>query len=119
MRRSMAERTARRTASTPRRWPSTRGSPRRAAQRPLPSIMIATWRGAGRSVETAAAEISGFDISRWTLTMHVRLDLHDFFFLNREKRVDFLDRLVGRFLNLFFLAPLVILTHRAVFLQLF
>src|SRR5512138_2906870 len=29
----------------PIRWPSTRGSPRSVAQRPLPSMMTATWRG--------------------------------------------------------------------------
>ncbi len=39
---SAAARTVRRTASTPRRWPSTRGRPRAAAQRPLPSMMMAT-----------------------------------------------------------------------------
>src|SRR5216110_916240 len=36
--------TVRRTASAPARWPATRGRPRRVAQRPLPSITIATWR---------------------------------------------------------------------------
>jgi hypothetical protein len=40
---SSAARTVLRTASTPRRWPSPRGSPRCAAQRPLPSMMMATW----------------------------------------------------------------------------
>ena len=34
-----------RTASTPLRWPATRGSSRCFAQRPLPSMMMATWRG--------------------------------------------------------------------------
>jgi hypothetical protein len=36
--------TERRTASAPARWPATRGNPRRVAQRPLPSITMATWR---------------------------------------------------------------------------
>src|SRR6266576_6929141 len=36
--------TARRTASAPARCPAARGSPRRVAQRPLPSMTIATWR---------------------------------------------------------------------------
>src|SRR5213076_1725364 len=36
--------TVRRTASAPARWPATRGRPRRVAQRPLPSITIATCR---------------------------------------------------------------------------
>src|ERR1700694_173210 len=33
-----------RTASAPARWPAARGRPRRVPQRPLPSMMIATWR---------------------------------------------------------------------------
>ena len=37
--------TVSRTASMPARWPSTRGRCRLAAQRPLPSMMIATCRG--------------------------------------------------------------------------
>src|SRR5436190_4327456 len=39
-----AMRTTHRTASAPARWPAARGSPRRVAQRPLPSITIATWK---------------------------------------------------------------------------
>src|SRR5438128_11625109 len=41
---SGATSTTRRTASAPARWPAVRGRPRRAAQRPLPSMMTATWR---------------------------------------------------------------------------
>src|SRR6266581_1419401 len=41
---SGAASTVRRTASAPARWPATRGRPRRVAQRPLPSITIATCR---------------------------------------------------------------------------
>src|SRR5437867_10302389 len=44
MPRSGAASTVRRTASAPARCPATRGRPRRLAQRPLPSITIATWR---------------------------------------------------------------------------
>lgn len=39
-----AAETIRRTVSTPARWPSARGTPRRSAHRPLPSMMMATWR---------------------------------------------------------------------------
>ena len=42
---SPAARTVLRNASTPRRCPSPRGSPRADAQRPLPSMMMATCRG--------------------------------------------------------------------------
>src|SRR5438105_5921516 len=41
---SGAASTIRWTASAPARWPAARGRPRRAAQRPLPSMMTATWR---------------------------------------------------------------------------
>ena len=51
---SPAARMVRRKASTPRRWPSARGSPRAAAQRPLPSMMMATWRG---TVECGVASL--------------------------------------------------------------
>ena len=43
-----AQRNTARTDSAPRRWPSTRGSPRSLAQRPFPSMMMATC--AGRAV---------------------------------------------------------------------
>src|SRR6266540_778043 len=42
--RSRVASTTRRTASAPARWPAPRARPRRVAQRPLPSMMIATWR---------------------------------------------------------------------------
>ena len=41
--RSRAASTARRTASTPAACPAVRGRPRATAQRPLPSMMMATW----------------------------------------------------------------------------
>jgi len=44
---SIAPSTASRTAFIPARWPNGRGSRRSLAQRPLPSMMIATWRGIG------------------------------------------------------------------------
>src|SRR5688500_4689923 len=40
--------TTRRTASAPARCPALRGSPRAVAQRPLPSMMMATWGWADR-----------------------------------------------------------------------
>src|ERR1051326_4310072 len=45
MPRRRAVSTTARTASLPLRCPSMRGRPRRRAQRPFPSMMIATWRG--------------------------------------------------------------------------
>ncbi len=40
---SAASRSRALTVSAPARWPSIAGSPRSAAQRPLPSVMIATY----------------------------------------------------------------------------
>src|SRR5208283_1474586 len=48
-------RTVRRSASTPRRWPSKRGSHRAAAQRPLPSMMTPTCSGAAPKARIAPA----------------------------------------------------------------
>src|SRR5262245_11398928 len=44
-----AKRVIRRSASAPSRWPRRRRSPRLLAQRPLPSMMKAIWRGFRRS----------------------------------------------------------------------
>src|SRR3954452_25010403 len=118
----MAARTARRTASTARRCPSTRGSPRRAAPRPLPSMMMATWRGAGgrgAPPAGAGAESSGFDIgARRSGLKPVSLDLHDFFFFDVKQRVDLPDRLVRCLLDVLLLTPLVVFADRAVLLKL-
>src|SRR5271165_7170813 len=64
MPRSPAARTVRRSASTPRRCPSPRGSPRAAAQRPFPSMMIATCRGT--AILPIRAVRSG---SRWDMLL--------------------------------------------------
>ncbi|SIN32603.1 Uncharacterised protein [Mycobacteroides abscessus subsp. abscessus] len=42
---SMAPQTMSIMVASPILWPSVRGSPRARAQRPLPSITTATWRG--------------------------------------------------------------------------
>src|SRR3972149_6569001 len=47
----------------PALWPSCRGSPRASAQRPLPSMMIATWVGnRSRRGRGAAASLAFTDI---------------------------------------------------------
>src|SRR5215831_9594127 len=101
---SCAARTTRRNASTPRRWPSARGRPRAAAQRPLPSMMMATCAGAsdlsGPSVTGAAA-----------LDMKASLDRQNLFFLGRQQLVDLGDRAIGRFLHLVGVTLLVVLRH--------
>src|ERR1700704_4477165 len=61
---SFAARTTRRNASTPRRWPSARGRPRAAAQRPLPSMMIATCKGVSAGSDPSVAGTATFDIGQ-------------------------------------------------------
>src|ERR1700687_355828 len=76
--------TVRRSASAPRRCPAMRGNPRAFAQRPLPSMMTATWAGGG---------------SGGGATCSMGLDLKDLLVLLGEQPVDLLDRLVGQRLD--------------------
>src|SRR3954447_16752647 len=72
---SAASRSRAFTVSAPARWPSTTGSPRACAQRPLPSVMMATYC-AGTS------------------------DLEDLGFLGLQQLVELRDLLVGELLEL-------------------
>src|SRR5579875_898979 len=90
MPRSPAARTVRRKASTPRRCPSPRGNPRAAAQRPLPSMMMATWRG-GAHAATRESSASGMGLTS---------DREDLLFLRPEHLVDLRDHSVRHFLDL-------------------
>src|SRR6476620_5537557 len=74
------------TARAPARWPMARGRRRRSAQRPLPSMMTARWRGPRAG-----------DASEGMATVS---DRHQFFFLVLHHVVDVLDRLVGQLLDL-------------------
>src|SRR5262249_10068826 len=96
--RSPAARTVRRSASTPRRCPSPRGSPRAAAQRPLPSMMMATCRGTA-ILPSWAVRSRSFLVIR-TPASH----REDFLFLRGQHLVDLGDHLVGRLLHLIGLA---------------
>src|SRR5690348_9571133 len=133
---SPAARTVRRSASTPRRCPSTRGSPRCAAQRPLPSMMMATWRGAPNpSVRFGAASVSAISsclASRPVVSTPASaslidqplgsapnaLDRHDFFFFAGERVVDLADHAIGRLLHLGGVPLLVVLADLVLFFQL-
>src|SRR5689334_8797962 len=88
---------ARRTDSAPRRWPATRGRPRARAQRPLPSMMIATCVG---SVPPLPADGTGSVF--WS-------DIQDVFFLGGDRLVDLLDELVGERLDLLALLAVLVL----------
>src|SRR5690554_6070581 len=111
------------TARAPARWPTARGRRRRAAQRPLPSMMMATWRG--RSAGFRAGEgRSGPAESRWSASVNgmapfvacgripgpgTASDRHQLLFLGLDHLVDVLDRLVGDLLDLVLAATLLIL----------
>src|ERR1700742_557289 len=96
--RSTASRSRALKTSAPARWPSITGSPRRCAQRPFPSVMIATYLAA---LKRCAAS-----------------NLEDFRFLRLQERVDLGDRLVGLFLQRSLGAALVVLADFALVLQL-
>src|ERR1051326_4811701 len=134
MPRSPAARTARRNASTPRRCPSTRGSPRWAAQRPLPSMMMATCRGAPNPpLGFGAASVSGMSsclASRLVVSTPASASLidqefaatasdrHDLFFFAGERLIDLADHRVGRLLHLARMTLLVVLADLVLFFQL-
>src|SRR5262245_1872552 len=119
--RSAHARTVARTASTPRRWPAMRGRCWRFAQRPLPSMMIATCCGTSPWAGTSCVELGcvttrtpckggrkpqatgvlGFYFS--TSYGHQLL----FFFL--QELVDVGDMPVGHLLHLVLRAALVVL----------
>src|SRR5690606_684065 len=98
MPRSRQKSMARLTARAPARWPMARGRRRRWAQRPLPSMMIARWRGTDATVALVAVMRSAD-----------RSDRHQFLFLALDHLVDVLDRLVGDLLDLVLGAAHVVL----------
>src|SRR5512135_929596 len=73
-----------RTALTPALWPTCRGIARREAQRPLPSMMTATWRG------VPGARVGGCATGS---------DLHQFLFFLRDDVVHLGHVLVGELLD--------------------
>src|SRR5512140_3887398 len=123
---SCAARTTRRNASTPRRWPSARGRPRAAAQRPLPSMMIATCEGpsvrSGPSVAGAAAFDIGQSQQAFSSDVKTRqkrraLDGEDFLFLGRQQLIDFRDDSVGGLLHFVGQALLIVLGNLVILLH--
>src|SRR5215212_3405469 len=91
--------------SVPARCPAWRERPRSRAQRPLPSMTMATWRGSGsiassdsRSLAAPADAVGG----EMTMAGEVRgtLDLHQFRFLVLARLVHLGDELVRQLLEL-------------------
>src|ERR1700760_655555 len=114
---SCEARTTRRSASTPRRCPSARGSPREAAHLPLPSMMIATCSGPSDRSWSCVAGTAAFDISR-SLDLSPSLNGEDFLFLGRQQLVDLGDHGIGRLLHLAVKALLIVLGYLVILLEL-
>src|SRR5229473_3453149 len=114
---SFAARTTRRSASTPRRWPSARGRPRAAAQRPLPSMMMATCNGPSVRSHPSLAGAAAFDINQ-SLTITASLDGEDFLFLGREQLIDLGDHPVGCLLHIVGKTFLIVFRDLVVLLEL-
>src|SRR5262245_29847958 len=77
MPRSGAASTMRRTVSTPAGRPAARGRPRRVAQRPLPSMMMATWKWSLWSGVLCIVKLPGKKILRRRESLQIRrLGLH-------------------------------------------
>src|SRR5262245_66277597 len=90
-----------RTDPLPRRCPSMRDSPRRCAHRPLPSMMMATWRG--RRVRSRPEVSSAGTCS----------DLHDLVFFGLQHLVQSLGVFLGELLGLFLPAVHLVLCQVA------
>src|ERR1700752_2909014 len=85
-----------------------RGNPRAFAQRPLPSMMMATWRGTAPPSD-ASPILTAVEIGWFTS------DLHDLFFFGGESVVDLLHVLVGELLHLVMQPAMLVLGDLAVF----
>src|SRR5690242_105293 len=96
---SIAPSTASRTAFMPARWPRGRGRWRSRAQRPLPSMMTATWRGIAPL--SLSCERRSSDIS----------DLEDLRLLRLQGLVDRLQMIVVQLLRVLLAVFLLVLGH--------
>src|SRR6476661_1530538 len=111
---SIAPSTTSRTAFIPLRWPNGRGMSRSRAQRPLPSMMMATCRGTApfrRTRDSSSAVVIG-NVRRCAS------DLHDLGFLRLDQVVDLLDRLVVHLLDVLLEVLLVVLGNAILLLHL-
>src|SRR5436309_5247154 len=109
--------TVRRRALVPARWPAATGNPRWRAQRPLPSMMIAT------DSATSGSSGSGAERTRLSVRMRVRrfkgggclpaLDLHDLGLFVLQEIVDRLRVVVCQLLPLRLRAALLVVADLA------
>src|SRR5256885_1328262 len=111
---SIAARTIERTADTPATWPAERGRCRLRAQRPFPSMMIATWRGSVSGPSgTFFAIISSLDSGPRAS------DLHDLVLLILERVVNVVDMGVRHLLQFLAQPAVIILADLMVLFALF
>src|SRR5690349_19818621 len=100
---STAPSTASRTERRPARWPMRRGKPRRSAQRPFPSMMIAMCSGVGRLSTCSSV---GAALGAAGLTMLIEAaraagsNLHDFGLFLPEQLIQRSDVPVRQLLDL-------------------
>src|SRR5260370_25405213 len=109
---SFAARTTRRSASTPRRWPSARGNPRAADQRPFPAMITATCNGPSVRSGPSVAGAAAFDIDQ-----SFSLDSEDFLFLGRKQLIDLRNRPIGCLLHISGQSFLIVLGNLVILLQ--
>src|SRR2546430_7415041 len=100
-------------ASTPRRWPSARGRPRAAAQRPFPSMMIATCNGASVLSGPSVAGAAAFGIGQ----SEGGLNGENFSFFGRQQVIDFRNGCVGSLLHVGGQTLLIVLGNLVIFLE--
>src|SRR5579871_6386135 len=122
--RSIAASTVRRSARVPARCPTTVGSPRRRAQRPFPSMMIATvsatsgsWFCSGSGRTRASVRMRSRKFTAGFLASPGRGKasyLHDLGFLALQKLVDLVDVIVGQLLHPRLGRPLLVVADVAV-----
>src|SRR4051794_782946 len=93
------------TVSAPAWWPASTGRPRACAQRPFPSVMIATYRGSAITLREGAA--SADDVRA------PGSHLQDLRLFALEVRVELGDALVGDLLKLGLRAALLVLADLA------
>src|SRR5688500_1436056 len=105
---------------TPSRCPAMRGKPRCVAQRPLPSMMTATWEGtpcadtsSTSSGSPSVPSVAASGILRFSAMGRgpSRLERQDLLLLLLQRLVDLGDEAVGRLLDLVVTAALLVLGH--------
>src|SRR6185503_10628550 len=111
--------TMRFSASTPAWWPTVRGRPRRFAQRPLPSMTIATCSPAGLPAPwPGAPEVGVFCwaamgvaevLGCWRASGPRGSDVHDLLFFGFQGFGHAPDRLIGELLDVGLAPPLLVL----------